>query len=96
MANTDQRLIVGFYPNVTKEERKEVHKMMGSTLVQAIDQIHAEVVTVPAQNVGFYLTHILQARRYVMLKLIKLLMLTVVEELFLMIPNSIYNGVLKK
>ena len=56
MANTDQRLIVGFYPNVTKEERKEVHKMMGSTLVQAIDQIHAEVVTVPAQNVGFYLT----------------------------------------
>ncbi|CAH2717074.1 hypothetical protein BACCIP111895_04263 [Neobacillus rhizosphaerae] len=56
MANTAQRLIVGFYPNVTKEEREEVHKMMGATLVQAIDQLHAEVVTVPAQNVGFYLT----------------------------------------
>ncbi|WP_432360998.1 S8 family serine peptidase [Sporosarcina sp. UB5] len=44
----DQRLIVGFYPNITKEERKEVHDLLGANVVQVIDQLHVEVVTVPA------------------------------------------------
>lgn len=56
MAKTDQRLMVGFFPNVTRAERNEVHKMMGATFVQAIEQINVDVVTVPAKNVPSFLT----------------------------------------
>lgn len=55
MVKKDQRLIVGFFPNVTRIERNEVHKMMGATFVQAIEQLHADVVTVPAPNASVFL-----------------------------------------
>lgn len=55
MESTEQRLIIGFYQNVTRKERNDIHKMMGATFVQAIKQIHADVVTVPVQNVHSFL-----------------------------------------
>ncbi len=56
MTKTAQRLIVGFFPNVTRNERNEIHKMMGATFVQAIEPLHADVVIVPAQNDSAFLT----------------------------------------
>ncbi|WP_342431325.1 S8 family serine peptidase [Neobacillus sp. FSL H8-0543] len=55
MAITTQRLIVGFYPNVNKEEREEIHYNMGATLVQEIKELNAHVVSVPLENVDQYL-----------------------------------------
>jgi thermitase len=45
---TEPRLIVGFHPYVSKNERIALHRNMGGTLIQEIDELNAHVVTVPA------------------------------------------------
>lgn len=44
--------MVGFHPNVTKDERLAIHASMGATLVKEIPQIHVDVVTVPEETVA--------------------------------------------
>lgn len=53
----DQRLIVGFYPETTRAERKEIHNLLGAQVVQVIDQLHAEVIVVPIQNLKATTAH---------------------------------------
>ncbi|WP_035322390.1 S8 family serine peptidase, partial [Peribacillus kribbensis] len=45
----EQRLIVGFHPQVTNLERLELHDSLGATFIQGIDELNAHIVTVPAQ-----------------------------------------------
>lgn len=51
MSEHEQRLIVGFYPNVNKKKRRRIHKRMGAKVILEIEQIHANVITVPQDRV---------------------------------------------
>ncbi|WP_077212315.1 S8 family peptidase [Bacillus dakarensis] len=52
MALTENRILVGFYPNVSRAERDQVHQDIGATLVKELKEIHLDIVTVPINQVS--------------------------------------------
>ncbi|MFP7300575.1 S8 family peptidase [Neobacillus niacini] len=46
----EQRLIIGFYPQASKEECLELHANLGAQFIQSIDELNAHVVTVPVKS----------------------------------------------